>query len=166
MCLQKNYIFILIMSNSKINNNIFYQKSKSKYNPDVNNKLVNTEKQRHENIFKKSNIVYNSITNQNPDCIKSEKDLTLGKDTPLPNVDNLISEKLKERIEQEKLIKMNITKQKIIVNETTNEKTNNYNEIKKEHLNFSKTQNKEIQNNKNKYEDIMKNLKDLGIIKY
>jgi hypothetical protein len=154
------------MSNSKITNNIFYQKSKIKYNPDINNKLVTTEKQRNENIFKKSTVVYNSITNQSPDIIKTEKDLILDKDQPLPNSDNLIAEKLKERIEQEKLIKMNITKQKIIINETTNEKTNNYNEIKKEHLDFSKNQNKEIQNNKNKYVDIMKNLKDLGIIKY
>ena len=60
------------MSNP-ISNNVFLQKSKEKYNPDVNQKKSTLEKTRKENVFKKNTVVYNSITNQIPENIKSHK---------------------------------------------------------------------------------------------
>jgi hypothetical protein len=141
-------------------NNIFLQKSKDKFNPDVISKKTSIEKDRKNNIFKKNDIVYNSITNLTPNNIKTTKDLELQKDTPICNLDLLLAEKTKERNEQEIINKT--TKQKIIIN--NNEQTQTYNELKSELLNFTNLQKNEIKTNKNKYENIIDNLKNLGII--
>lgn len=141
-------------------NNIFLQKSKDKFNPDVISKKTSIEKDRKNNIFKKNDIVYNSITNLTPNNIKTTKDLELQKDTPICNLDLLLAEKTKERNEQEIINKT--TKQKIIIN--NNEQTQTYNELKSELLDFTNLQKNEIKTNKNKYENIIDNLKKLGII--
>jgi hypothetical protein len=141
-------------------NNIFLQKSKDKFNPDVISKKTSIEKDRKNNIFKKNDIVYNSITNLTPNNIKTTKDLELQKDTPICNLDLLLAEKTKERNEQEIINKT--TKQKIIIN--NNEQTQTYNELKSELLDFTNLQKNEIKTNKNKYENIIDNLKNLGII--
>ena len=143
-------------------NNIFLQKSKDKFNPDVILKKNSIEKDRKNNIFKKNDIVYNSITNITPNNIKTTKDLELQKDIPICNFDTLLAEKTKERNEQENINKT--TKQKIIINNTVNEKTQTYNELKSELLDFTNLQKNEIKTNKNKYENIIDNLKNLGII--
>jgi hypothetical protein len=143
-------------------NNIFLQKSKDKFNPDVISKKDLIEKDRRNNIFKKNDIIYNSITNITPNNIKTSKDLELQKDTPIGNLDTLLAEKTKERNELETINKT--SKHKIIVNNSVNEKAQTYNELKSELLDYTCLQKNEIKNNKNKYENIIDNLKNLGII--
>jgi hypothetical protein len=143
-------------------NNIFLQKSKDKFNPDVISKKNLIEKDRKNNIFKKNEVVYNSITNLTHNNVKTSKDLELQKDTPISNLDILLAEKTKERNDLETINK--ISKHKIIVNNTINEKAQTYNELKSELLDYTCLQKNEIKNNKNKYENIIDNLKNLGII--
>lgn len=143
-------------------NNIFLQQSKDKYNPDVLSKKNTIEIDRKNNIFKKNDLVYNSITNIVQTNIKTHKDLELQKDTPLNNFSVLLAEKNKERIEQEIITKL--PKQKIIVNNLNNEKVQTYNELKSEQIEFANLQENEIKQNKNKYENIIDNLKNLGIL--
>ena len=143
-------------------NNIFLQKSKDKFNPDVISKKDLIEKDRRNNIFKKNDVIYNSITNITPNNIKTSKDLELQKDTPIGNLDTLLAEKTKERNELETINKT--SKHKIIVNNSVNEKAQTYNELKSELLDYTCLQKNEIKNNKNKYENIIDNLKNLGII--
>jgi predicted glycosyltransferase len=146
------------MNNELLQKNIFYQKSKEKYNPDIIIKKSNIESERTKNIFKKNNITYNSITNQTPDVINTSKDLELKKDTAIMNIDQIVILKQQERIEQQTLIKPN--KQKIIMVE---EQKQSNNELKNVHQDFIRKQTNENIINKNKYEDIVKDLKDLGI---
>ena len=77
--------------------NVFFQKSKEKYNPDVLKKKELEDKNRNSTIFKKSNITYNSITNQNPENIKSQHDLELKKDTCKLNLEQIILQKKKRK---------------------------------------------------------------------
>ena len=152
------------MSNP-ISNNVFLQKSKEKYNPDVNQKKSTLEKTRKENVFKKNTVVYNSITNQIPENIKSHKDLELEKDAAINNMDKLIKKKEEERIALEKEFKLKNPKQKIITsNNLTSDQPSTFTEMKKIQNDYAIDHNKKIETNKNKYGDIMKNLKDLGII--
>lgn len=152
------------MSNP-ISNNVFLQKSKEKYNPDVNQKKSTLEKTRKENVFKKNTVVYNSITNQIPENIKSHKDLELEKDAAINNMDKLIKKKEEERLALEKEFKSKNPKQKIIMsNNSTTDQPSTFTEMKKIQNDYAVDHNKKIETNKNKYGDIMKNLKDLGII--
>jgi hypothetical protein len=151
------------MSNQLLQKNIFYKKSKDKFNPDVVVKKKNIEKERTGNIFKQNNVVYNSITNQAPSNIKKQSDLILTKDEPISNIDKLVTNKLNERLEQETQNKM--IKQKVALDDiNAPHNAKEYTDLKNMQINYSKTQTKEILVNKNKYENIMKNLKDLGII--
>lgn len=152
--------------------NVFFQKSKEKYNPDVLKKKELEDKNRNSTIFKKSNITYNSITNQNPENIKSQHDLELKKDTCKLNLEQIILQKKKERDEQDlinKPIKQKVLNNSIIGNTTNNIDNNtnniqNFNELKNEQTDYIIQQQKLIETNKNKYENIMKNLKELGIL--
>lgn len=151
--------------NTQIKNNVFLQKSQKKYNPDVNQKKFNLEKTRKENVFKKNTIVYNSITNQIPENIKSYQDLQLEKDSAIININQLITKKNEERIALEEEFKQNNPKQKIIMSDnTTDTKISTFTEMKKIQTEYAIHHNKKVETNKNKYEGIMKNLKDLGII--
>ncbi len=151
--------------NTQVTNNVFLQKSKEKYNPDINQKRCNLEKTRKENIFKKNTVVYNSITNQIPENIKSPLDLELEKDTAITNINQLIAKKNDERNALEEEFKKKNPKQKIIMSDnTTTDKPSTYTEMKKIQTEYAIQHNKKIETNKNKYVDIMKNLKDLGII--
>jgi hypothetical protein len=133
-----------------MNNNIFFQNIKNKYNPDISNKLDNIEKDRQTTIFKKSNNVYNSITNEIPNVINSGHDLELLKDKPITNLDKLVSDKLKERTEIEN------TKTKVIHTNVPNQEIPTYNELKNNYKN--------INQNINKNSNILNDLKNLGII--
>lgn len=151
--------------NTQISNNVFLQKSKDKYNPDVNQKKCNLEKTRKENVFKKNTIVYNPITNQVPENIKSYKDLELEKDVAIDNINQVIAKKTEERIALEEEFKQKNPKQKIIMTDnTTTDKPLTFTEMKNIQTEYSIHHKKKIETNKNKYDDIMKNLKDLGII--
>jgi hypothetical protein len=143
--------------------NLFLQKSKDKFNPDVLKKKEDFDKNRKINIFKKSTVTYNSITNQTPDNIKNQKDLELNKDSVITDLDNIIMQKKKEREDQDILLKPQ--KQKLITNDNINDNDNqDFNELKTEQTQYLDTQKKIIETNKNKYEDIMNNLKNLGIL--
>jgi phosphoribosyl-dephospho-CoA transferase len=146
-----------------MNENIFFQLSKQKHNPDVLLKKDDFEKKRQENIFKKNSIVYNSITNKIPTDVKNQKDLELQKDLPINNLESIIAEKFRERSEQDNQLKQ--TKQKVILNDEVAEKTLNCVDLKNIQKYHAESRKKEIENNKNKYENIMLDLKDLGIIK-
>ena len=143
--------------------NLFLQKSKDKFNPDVLKKKDDFEKNRKNNIFKKSSITYNSITNQTPNNIKDQKDLELSKDTAIENIEDIILKKKKEREEQDIILKP--VKQKLVLNDTIeDDKNQNFCELKNEQTKYLDNQKKIIETNKNKYEDIMNNLKNLGIL--
>jgi len=143
--------------------NLFLQKSKDKFNPDVIMKKDEFDKNRKVNIFKKSTVTYNSITNQIPNNIKNQKDLELGKDSAIVDLENIIMQKKKEREEQDILLKPH--KQKLVLNNNINDNKNqDFNELKTEQTQYLNIQKKIIETNKNQYEDIMNNLKDLGIL--
>lgn len=151
--------------NNQVKNNVFLQKSKEKYNPDIQQKKNNLEKIRKENIFKKNNVIYNSITNQIPENIKSYKDLELEKDNIITNINQLIIQKNEERTALEEEFKQKNPKQKIIMSDNkNNEKIATFDEMKKIQSEYIIHHNKKIETNKNKYNNIMNNLKDLGII--
>jgi hypothetical protein len=152
------------MSKQLIQKNVFIQKSKDKFNPDVVKKVELEDKNRKVSVFKKSNQTYNSITNQTPDNIKTQKDLELEKDNPLNNMEQIILLKKKEREEQDEKLKP--VKQKVLVNSSveTTEVIQNFGELKNENTHYFNQQKKIIETNKSKYEDIMKNLKNLGIV--
>ena len=136
--------------NSQILNNIFLQKSKEKYNPDVNQKKCNLEKVRNENIFKKNNVIYNSITNQIPENIKSNKDLELKKDGVISNLDQLILKKEEERKKLDQEFKSNNPKQKIITNNNiSTEEPSTFIEMKNIQTEYITNHNKKIEVNKN-----------------
>jgi hypothetical protein len=144
--------------------NVFIQKSNKKFNPDVLKKVEFEDKNRTQSVYKKSNQTYNSITNQNPENIKTQKDLELEKDNPLDNIEQIILQKKKEREEQDDKLKP--VKQKVLLNESNESSVmiQNFNELKNENTEFFNQQQKIIDINKNKYESIMKNLKHLGIV--
>lgn len=152
------------MSKQLIQKNVFVQKSQDKFNPDVIKKVESEDKNRQVSVFKKTNQVYNSITNKNPENIKSQKDLELEKDNPLNNIEQIILQKKKEREEQDEKLKP--VKQKVLINENieSQDVIQNFTELKNENSEFFNQQKKIIETNKNKYEDIMKNLKKLGIV--
>ena len=151
--------------NNQIRNNVFLVKSQEKYNPDIKNKKSALEKTRKENIFKKNTIVYNSITNQVPENIRSHKDLELEKDNAITNINQLIKKKNEERYALEEQFKQKTPKQKIIMTDNNiTEKSSTYTEMKKIQTEYAIQHTKKVETNKNKYDDIMKNLKDLGII--
>jgi hypothetical protein len=144
---------------------VFLQKSKDKYNPDIDKKKGILEKSRRENIFKKNTIVYNSITNQVPENIRSQRDLELEKDCAINNIDQLISKKQQERISLEEEFKLKNPKQKIIMNDNaTTDQPSTFTEMKKIQSEYEVHHNKKIEINKTNYNHIMKNLKDLGIL--
>jgi hypothetical protein len=147
---------------NNLQKNIFLQKSKDKFNPDIISKKNLLENERKNNIIKKNNLIYNSITNIVPTEIKSYKDLELQKDIPICNFENLLAEKNKERIDQE--VSNKSIKQKVIVSNINNEKIQTYNELKSEQINLLNLKNKETENNKNNYDNIIDNLKKLGIL--
>jgi hypothetical protein len=142
--------------------NIFLQKTKEKFNPDLIKKKEEADKVRKINVFKKSSITYNSITNKTPTNVKNQKDLELEKDNVITNIENIVLQKKKERETQE--IQFKPQKQKLLPDENINIKDENFIELKSEQKEYINSQKKIIENNKNKYNDIMSNLKSLGII--
>jgi hypothetical protein len=143
--------------------NIFLQNSKDKCNPDVLKKKDDVDKNRKMNVFKKSTTTYNSITNHTPENIKSQKDLELQKDGVLTNIESIILQKKKEREDQEALLKPQ--KQKLVMEDDLEQKKiQNFNEMKEEQSEYLISHKKVIENNKNRYDNILNNLKNLGII--
>lgn len=143
--------------------NVFLQKTKDKFNPDVLKKKDEVDKNRKVSVFKKSNTTYNSITNHTPENIKSQKDLELQKDSALQNIESIILQKKKEREDQE--VQLKPQKQKIVMEETIEQKKiQDFNEMKDEQTEYLNTHKKVVEQNKNRYDDILSNLKNLGIL--
>jgi hypothetical protein len=145
-----------------LKNNIFVQKSKEKFNPDILEKKNNLEKDRNNNIFRENKYIYNSITNNTPDVIKNIKDLELKKDLPINNMKNILEEKNKERLEQElKQNELNRNNNKKIIFDDliSNNESCLHNNLKNEQNDFIKST-----DTTKKYNNIVNNLKNLGII--
>ena len=142
-------------------NNIFIKNKKGKYNPDIENKLQSKESERNATIFNLTNSIYNPVTGVVPSQISSMNDLVLQVDNPYTQNDikNLIMNKELERQNQDTQFKPLQTKITPTTQQTN--KTNyieTYEELKKGSSN-NNNQSKE------KYNNILEGLKDLGIIK-
>ena len=82
-------------------NNIFFKNKKDKFNPDVISNLSKKSNERKKTDFKESKAIYNAITNNVPDKVKTSKDLQLKLDQPKENIKNLLTSKMSERNKQE-----------------------------------------------------------------
>jgi hypothetical protein len=153
------------MNKQLYQNNLFLQKTKEKFNPDVLKKKNEFDKNRKINIFKKSGVTYNSITNNTPNTIKTQKDLELPKDDVISDLECVILKKKKERDDQETLLKQHKQpKQKLIVPDKIDDEPTEFIELKSEQNKYLDSHKKTIETNKNRYDDIMNDLKNLGII--
>jgi hypothetical protein len=82
-------------------NNIFLKNKKDKFNPDVISNLSKKTSERKKIDFKESKTIYNAITNNIPDKIKSAKDLQLKLDQPNDDIKRSLASKMSERNLQE-----------------------------------------------------------------
>jgi hypothetical protein len=147
------------MNHNLYQKNVFLQKAKTKHNPDVLKKKQVEDKTRIQSVFRASNVTYNSITNNVPSNIKTQKDLELEKDKTINNIEQTIAQKKKEREDQDRNNKP--IKQKVLIESGID---NTFTDLKETQTVFVETQKKNIENDKNKFDSIMKNLKELGII--
>lgn len=137
--------------------------SKEKNNPDILKKTIEKDDERNTTTFKLTNVTYNSITNNIPKNIKIQQDLQLEKDLPINNIKNIMELKEKERLEQEILYKP--IKHKInVIDNKPNTISNNFTELKNNQENFLSIQKNNIIIKQNKYENIINDLKGLGIL--
>lgn len=147
-------------------NNIFFKDKKNKFNPDVIKNASKKTGERKKTEFQVSKTVYNPVTNEAvPDTIKSAKDLKLKKDDCLNNNDikKMIKEKQNERTKQEydlKPVKLKAIPDDLIVDKHIE----NFDELKKNSEAHVKKVIQEHSVQKNKFDNIISNLKDLGII--
>ncbi len=167
-------------------NNIFVKMKRDKFNPDVENKLKGKEVERDKTKFDLTTSIYNPITGVVPAQIRSNNDLILEKDCAYSNNDikKLIMEKANERASQD--IQYKPVKTKVInnnpqgnsnVNQINQSNPDNYQqqsrtnyietyeELKRGSSNMKNEQAKAVNQNKEKYNNILDGLKDLGIIK-
>ncbi len=167
-------------------NNIFVKMKRDKFNPDVENKLKGKEVERDKTKFDLTTSIYNPITGVVPTQIRSNNDLILEKDCAYSTNDikKLIIEKANERASQD--IQYKPVQTKVINNNpqgNSNISQNNhsnqdnyqqqsrtnyietYEELKRGSSNMKNEQAKSVNQNKEKYNNILDGLKDLGIIK-
>lgn len=143
-------------------NNIFFKLNKSKFNPDIENKLKTKQSERGSSNFTLSNNIYNPITGSVPKSVSNSNDLILEKDSSLAKNDiiRLIKQKENERTEQDNTYKPIKTK---VINEQI-EPINKTNYIET-FEDLRKGSNQNNTNNNNNYDHILVGLKELGIIK-
>ena len=165
-------------------NNIFVKIKREKFNPDVDEKMKGKESEREKTRFELTTSIYNPITGVVPSQIRSNNDLVLQKDCAYSTTDikKLIMEKENERVNQD--IQYKPVKTKVINNNPQNSyvgvnqpnqdtyqqqsRTNyieTYEELKKGSAHVKSEQEKNINSNKDKYNNILDGLKDLCIIK-
>ena len=134
-------------------NNIFI-KNKKKFNPDINQKYSTKETERLNTTFDIGTNIYNPITNIIPDKVNSQNDLQI-------KLNNNIN--LKERIAEMELernlqdLKYKPVQSKIIPDnqKIQNMDINTFNDLK----------NNSVVNKENKkYNNVLGNLKELGIL--
>lgn len=162
-------------------NNIFFKVKKDKFNPDIEGLTNQKEKERIEVKFDRTKTIYNPITGIIPKNIKDANDLVIDniKPTSILQINKMIKDKEKERKEQD--IKLKPVKTKVINNNLSNnvetiEQTEvvvekkqivqrNYLQTHSDLKNGSVTNiNSQGVVNKSNYNNILDNLKDLGII--
>ena len=143
-------------------NNIFIKNKKGKHNPDIENKLQTKESERNATIFNLTNSIYNPVTGIIPSQISSMNDLVLQVDNPYTQNDikNLIMNKESESQNQD--IQFKPLQTKITTSVANSSQKGNYIETYEELKKSSTNNNKQ---SKEKYNNILDGLKDLGIIK-
>ncbi len=147
-------------------NNIFLKNKKDKFNPDVIANLSKKSSERKKNEFQTSKNIYNPITNVIPDNIRNQKDLTLERDLSIDNynIKKMIKQKEEERHRQDYELKPQKLKN-LPDNLIVDKHIENFEELKKNSDAYVKKTTQEHVQQKNKYDNIISNLKDLGIIK-
>jgi hypothetical protein len=147
-------------------NNIFFQNKKDKFNPDVIKNLSKKSSERKKIDFQESKVIYNGITNEVPDKIKNSKDLKLKKDESIDthNIKKMIKQKEEERCKQDYELKPQKLKS-LPENLIVDKHIENFDELKKNSEEHIKKTVQEQTQQKSKYDNIMSNLKDLGIFK-
>jgi hypothetical protein len=136
-------------------NNIFFRQKKDKYNPDIEPKLQQKEIERTSTKFEISNTIYNPIIGIVPDKVNNSNDLLLKIDTNKKNIKELIQEKENERLKQDEIYKP-------VKNKVTNQPINQENKLSNT---FDDLKKNTVQKIENKNNNILDNLKSLGIIK-
>ena len=145
-------------------NNIFFQNKKDKFNPDVIKNLTKKSSERKKTEYQESKIIYNGITNEVPDKIKSSKDLKLKVDESIDNnnIKKMIKQKEEERTRQDYDLKPQKLKS-LPENLIVDKHIENFDELKKNSEAYIKKTVQEQNQQKSKYDNIISNLKDLGI---
>ena len=146
-------------------NNIFFKNKKEtdKFNPDVISNLSKKNGERKKVEFKSSQTVYNAITNIVPKEVKSAKDLQLNSNEPFDDIKKLINQKKIERTRQD----CDLKPQKIKAlpdNLIVDKHIENFEELKKSAEDHQEAYSSVKTQQKSKYNDIMLNLKKLGIL--
>ena len=141
-------------------NNVFIKMSKTKFNPDIDKKIKVEEFERNNTKYNMTNVIYNPITGVVPSNINSANDLMLNKDKSINSRE--FNELLKAKeIERQNINDINPVKTKVI-SESHSDRTNYIETF--EELRKPKNQQKSINNNNNGYNNIMDQLKSLGIL--
>jgi hypothetical protein len=145
-------------------NNIFFKNKKDKFNPDVINNLTKKTSERKKTEFIESKIIYNGITNDVPNKIKNSNDLKLDIDESIDTntMRKIIKQKEDERSKQDydlKPQKLKCLPENLIIDKHIE----NFDELKKNSESYIKKTVQEQSVQKSKYDNIISNLKDLGI---
>jgi hypothetical protein len=145
-------------------NNIFFKNKKDKFNPDVINNLTKKTSERKKTEFIESKIIYNGITNDVPNKIKNSNDLKLDIDESIDTntMRKIIKQKEDERSKQDydlKPQKLKCLPENLIIDKHIE----NFDELKKNSESYIKKTVQEHSVQKSKYDNIISNLKDLGI---
>ena len=148
-------------------NNIFFKNKKDKFNPDLINNLSKKTSERKKTEFLESKIIYNGITNDVPNKIKNSKDLKLDIDESIDTntMKKIIKQKEDERSKQDYDLKPQKLKS-LPENLIIDKHIENFDELKKNSEFHIKKITQEQTHQKSKYDDIISNLKDLGILSY
>jgi len=146
-------------------NNIFFKNKKEtdKFNPDVISNLSKKNGERKKVEFKSSQTVYNAITNIVPKEVKSAKDLQLNNNEPFDDIKKLINQKKIERTRQDSDLKPQKIKA-LPDNLIVDKHIENFDELKNNSEIHMKNTINSMSQQKSKYNEIMLNLKRLGII--
>ena len=146
-------------------NNIFFKNKKEteKFNPDVISNLSKKNGERKKVEFKTSQTVYNAITNIVPKDVKSPKDLLLNSNEPFDDIKKLINQKKIERSRQDFDLKPQRIKA-LPDNLIVDKHIENFDELKNNSEIHMKNTINTMTEQKSKYNDIILNLKRLGIL--
>jgi len=149
-----------------MDNNIFFQNKKDKFNPDVIINLSKKTLERKKIDFQESKVIYNGITNEVPDKIKNSKDLKLNVDESIDN--NSMKKMIKQKEDERNKQDYNLKPQKLKClpdNLIVDKHIDNFDELKKKSEAYINKTTQDHNQQKSKYDNIISNLKDLGIFK-